>query len=235
MHKQTIVSLILLLFSFINTSSSSQNIHEISEEFYNNKILKDTSKKWFIVFITENCSYCSHILKLLKEISEPLNKEFNVNFGVANCSYAQNFWLGLAFNLTQLPTMIYIEDGGYYLYTDFVDEKQLRKYFGFELDEKDKRDLPGKITFFSKASIAFSKVVSEIKEKLEEILKKKGYDIKINASVIVALIIFFFIILLYIESKMTSYLGYFITNLCKKKTTANELNQEKANGKEKIS
>jgi thioredoxin-related protein len=173
-------------------------------------------KKLFVIFYINHCSYCAHSLKVLKEqVIKNYDDEDEIEFGSVNLYKESNEWLGIRFNITIIPFIILIENKRMYkFHLQPFEESIVLKFINDEKNLKDSFDIPETIEWGTKIKLVLIELIQKIKEIMQSLLDKYKIGIEWNNTMTYILLAFFFMILLFLESKFLMLIKY-IANLNK--------------------
>ena len=107
---KNIFSLLIIILLILNISYISPKQIKIYLGDSFNQDLKtalETRTKLFLIFFAKNCEYCGYAVRVLKEkVVVHYENDNKITFGVVNLDRKDNFWIGLKFNITQIPYIV---------------------------------------------------------------------------------------------------------------------------------
>lgn len=212
----------------------NKNLIELNGPNFDLNVISNKNIKWFIIFFTANCPYCHHCVKLLNDkIIDHYESSSNIKFGVVNLDHQQNVWLGVRFNITRIPYIIFIENNLMYQFNQQFDERVVYKFIDEEKNFEDSSPVPEETTVIKKASLIYEELTERVRIFFQEKFDKYGIKIRWNNGMTICLFLFNLGIIMILENKVIK----FLKGLCfkeKKEETINDTNgQENKEEKDK--
>lgn len=227
-YKFLLISYIFLLHISLITPKEIK----ILEGVYFNQELQnaiETKTKLFLIFFAKNCDYCGYSVRVLKERVVPnYENEDKVKFGVVNLDRELNFWIGLRFNITEIPFIILIEEGKMFRFRNQFEESNVIKFIDEEKIIEDSLDIPEEVGFFGKVNFFLANVI----QRISSLFIKFGFSSFWSNIFTFILLIILFINMVYFEQKLLNYtkkiIDYF-KNMINKKINKSEDNKANDN------
>jgi len=224
-NKNIFISLITFVLFLLNTSVVTTKQIKILEGDLFNQELKNiiqSKSKLFLIFFARNCEYCGYSVRVLKERVVPhYEDDDHVSFGVVNLDRQSNFWIGLKFNITQIPFIILIEDGKMYRFKEQFDESIVIQFINDEKNVEDALDIPEDIGLYKKLNFFMSGII----QKTNNFFIKFGFNNFWSNTFSIILLAIFFIYLVYLEHKLLNWIRT-IVNYCLKRNKKKDNNIE---------
>ena len=172
----------------------------------------EAKSKLFLIFYINNCPYCTHAIKVLKEdIIKNYEDEDEINFATVNLDKQSNIWLGVRFNITRIPYIILIEDKRMYLFQNQFEESVVLKFIEDEKNIEDSIDIPENVGIMNKANIIMHELTERIKNTMEILFGRFGIKIYWNDTMSYILLAVLLIFVIYFENKLI----LFIRQICR--------------------
>ena len=234
-NNKIIFQIIYIYVSYIfllNISLITPKEIKILEGVYFNQELQnaiETKTKLFLIFFAKNCDYCGYSVRVLKERVVPnYENEDKVKFGVVNLDRELNFWIGLRFNITEIPFIILIEEGKMFRFRNQFEESNVIKFIDEEKIIEDSLDIPEEVGFFGKVNFFFANVI----QKISSLFIKFGFSSFWSNIFTFILLIILFINLAYFEQKLlnlTKKIIDYFKNMINKRINKSEDNKANDN------
>ena len=227
LKNKNIFPLLLTLLSILLNISliTSKEIKIYEGESFNQALQNaiESRKKLFIIFFARNCEYCGYSVRVLKErvVSHYENND-QISFGVVNLDRQSNFWIGYAFNVTQVPFIFLIEEGKMYRYKNQFEENDVIEFIEEEKNIEDALDIPEDVGIFKKITVFMANLV----QRMSNFFIHHGFSETWSNILSFVLLIFFFINMIYLELRLLNFIKKLI-ELCKKRKSKEEKNEKK--------
>ena len=197
-----------------------------------------TESKLFLIFFARNCDYCGYSVRVLKERVIPhYDDDDQVSFGVVNLDRQSNFWIGLKFNITQIPFIILIENGKMYRFKKQFEESIVVQFIDEEKNLEDALDIPEDIGLYKKMNFFMAGII----QKISNMFIKFGFNNFLSNTFSIFLLGVFCVYLIHLEHKLLNWIRKitnYILNWRKKKDnnienfTDNNVKKDNKNKKE---
>ena len=204
------VFFLIVQFYLFELIYAEKKILIIEGDYLDKAIQNAISSKYklFLIFHVQKCQYCTHALKVLKsQVVKNYEDDENIFFGSVNLDEQSNVWLGIRFNITKIPYIILIENKKMYHYESQFEESLVVKFINEEKNVEDGEEIPPAVTFKKKFDIAVEELTEVIQGYLNKYIGIKKWSSKMTCI----LLIFLFVCVIYIESRIISK----CKNLCK--------------------
>lgn len=188
-----------------NPTVVNKNMVELDGNIFDQQVFQASKRadKWFIIFFTGNCPYCYHCVKLLNDkIIDHYGDNSKVKFGVVNLDHQKNVWLGVRFNITRVPFIIFIENNRMYHFTQQFDERVVYNFIDEEKNFEDSVSVPEEVNYLTKMRLIYSEFAERCRIKMQSILDKYGINFKWNGGCTLILVILAFFLIMLSESFM---------------------------------
>ena len=150
---------------FINLTSSN----------FDNLVQNGKYNRWLLIFYTEDCNFCKHIITLVNKIIEENEFKNDIKFGKVELTY--NLRLQIRFNITKIPFIVLVNN--YKMYemkflpteqslTNFVDSENFDEFKDFM------KYFPQDLSFFEFIKNMVDFAFKDGAKKLNVFLKKKN-------------------------------------------------------------
>lgn len=230
-NKNIFISLITFLLCLLNTSVvPTKQIKILEGDLFNQELqnIIQSKSKLFLIFFARNCEYCGYSVRVLKERVVPhYEDDDQVSFGVVNLDRQSNFWIGLKFNITQIPFIILIEDGKMYRFKEQFEESIVVQFINEEKNVEDALDIPEDIGLYKKINFFMAGII----QKTNNIFIKFGFNNFWSNIFSIILLAIFFIYLVYLEHKLLNWIRN-IVNFCLKRNKKKDNNIENGTNKD---
>ena len=172
-------------------------------------------------------------MRVLKEkVVVHYENDNKITFGVVNLDRKDNFWIGLKFNITQIPYIVLIEEKKMYLFNEQFEEMNVVNFINEEKNIEDALDIPDDVGLMKKINFYMADII----QKTSDIFYKRGFSKFWSNIGALILLILAFLYLIYLEHKILSSVRTLV-DYCKKskkKKNSEEIkgNKEEKNGEE---
>ena len=150
---------------FINLTSSNLD----------NFVQNGKYNRWLLIFYSEDCKFCKHIITLVNKIIEEKEFKNDIKFGKVELTY--NLRLQIRFNITKIPFIVLVTN--YHMYemkflpteeslTNFIDSDNFDQFKDF------KKDFPQDLSFFDFIKNLIDFAFKDGTKRLNIFLKKKN-------------------------------------------------------------
>ena len=229
---KNIFSLLITLLLILNISyiSSKQIKIYLGDSFNQDlKTALETRSKLFLIFFAKNCEYCGYAVRVLKEkVVVHYENDNKITFGVVNLDRKDNFWIGLKFNITQIPYIVLIEEKKMYLFNEQFEEMNVVNFINEEKNIEDALDIPDDVSLMKKINFYMADII----QKTSDIFYKRGFSKFWSNIGALILLILAFLYLIYLEHKILSSVRTLV-DYCKKSKKKKNSEEIKGNKEEK--
>ena len=232
--KNNFLSLITFLLFLLKISLvTAKQIKILEGDLFNQELqnIIQSKSKLFLIFFARNCEYCGYSVRVLKERVVPhYEDDDEVSFGVVNLDRQSNFWIGLQFNITQIPYIILIENRKMYRFKEQFDESIVVQFINEEKNIEDAFDIPEDIGLYKKINFFMTGII----QKTSNIFNKLGFNNFWSNTFSIILLAIFFIYLVYLEHNLLNWIRK-IVNFClnRKKKKDNNIENDTNSDKKK--
>ncbi len=233
--------LLFLLFSIFQLIYSKKTIMMLEGDSFDKELQNaiDAKSKLFIIFYVNNCPYCLHAIKVLKEeIINNFEDEDEINFAAVNLDKRSNIWLGVRFNIKKIPHVVLIENKRMYSFENQFESSIVHKFIEEEKDLEDSLNIPENFGMWNKVKIIMNEFTERLNKTMEIIFGKIGIKIRWTNTMSYIFLFVFLIVVIYLENQIILFIRD-ICNFAKKdkndKNQDNNDNTENKDQKENVS
>lgn len=204
LYKLTFFLLIILLIKV-----DLKEVRNLTDINFDLEVKNGIKNPWYVMFYLETCQVCKITKSDLDSLINEFEQENSLNAGVVEC--AKNIWTCLRFNITKVPTILYIDQNSMFEFTNNTPTKD--SLYTFHKEEKlmeNRLRIPHALGYVGLVGKIAGEAVVMFNSYLNGVIISHGYDF--NWTTIHS--IFFFAILI-IVLVVLEY--YFITICCRNK------------------
>ena len=205
MFKNVFILLLIFIFAIFQSINAKKEIMILEGDSFDFALQNsiEAKSKLFIIFYINNCPYCAHSLKVLKEkIINNYEDEDEINFATVNLDRKSNVWLGVRFNITRIPFIILIENKKMYQFHNQFEESVVLKFIEDEKVIEDSMDIPENIGIANKANVIIRELTERIKATMQLLFDKYGIKVYWNNTMTYIFLVIVLIIFIYLENKL---------------------------------
>ena len=160
-------------------------IYELNDLIFDHVIRDGKIYRWFILFYSKACGHCRNAKKEIKKIFE--NYKNNKTLRFAEIEAYDNSLTNVRFNITGVPYMILVENNSIYEMDLFPNYDNLERFIktNFTEVEEEIKPLPKKVKFYYVAWVIFKQTLESITNSFNNLLKRKGINIKFNPYIFI--------------------------------------------------
>ena len=150
--------------------------------------------RWFILFFSKTCGHCRRAKKEINKIFQEFKNNETLRF--AEMEAYDNTLTNVRFNITGVPYIIIVENKSIYELDLFPNYDNLKNFIftNFSEVEEELKPLPKKVRFTYVAWVIFKQTLDSITGSFNNLLKRKGINIKFNSYVFILTVLSLIII-----------------------------------------
>ena len=150
--------------------------------------------RWFILFFSKTCGHCRRAKKEINKIFQEFKNNGTIRF--AEMEAYDNTLTNVRFNITGVPYIILVENKSIYELDLFPNYDNLKNFIftNFSEVEEELKPLPKKVRFTYVAWVIFKQTLDSITGSFNNLLKRKGINIKFNSYVFILTVLSLIII-----------------------------------------
>ena len=181
----------------LNDSSSKEAFNEEEGYFPGNKIfdlndlyfdhiIRDGKiYRWFILFFSKTCGHCRRAKKEMNKLFETFKNNKTLRF--AQIEAYDNTLTNVRFNISGVPYIILVENNSMFELDLFPNYDNLKNFIFTNFSEvKDElKPFPKRVKFTYVAWVIFKQTLESITQSFNNLLKRKGINIKFNPYIFI--------------------------------------------------
>ena len=173
---------------------AGDKIYQLNDLNFDHLIRDGKIYRWFILFFSKTCGHCRRAKKEINKIFQEFKNNGTIRF--AEMEAYDNTLTNVRFNITGVPYIILVENKSIYELDLFPNYDNLKNFIltNFSEVEEELKPLPKKVRFTYVAWVIFKQTLDSITGSFNNLLKRKGINIKFNSYVFILTVLSLIII-----------------------------------------